>query len=275
MAQPRSVARYLAGTFAFSWSIWLGLLAAAHAGIVTRTSLGSLYAIGGAGPSLVAILLVWRADGSKGAATLARSVLNWRVPIHWYAFALLVPVVVRLLGLGLYSAVAGTDVPIVIHLVPILATFLFALIVPVMEEYGWRGYLQPALARGRSAIVVGVLVGIAWATWHLPLFWFPGTGFARWAEASGLVPAMGGYLASVVSLSMLFTLVYQRTSGALLPVFLLHDAVNTSSDVLMAPYARAGLIGPTWCVVGVLVIAACAAAWMLRNDRAYPAVGSA
>jgi uncharacterized protein len=261
------VAPYLIGTYLFSWTVWLGLLAANRAGIVSETSLGSLYALGGVGPSLTALVLAWRESGSGGAAALAKRVLDWRAPLRWYAFALGAPVVLRLLALGLYAALGGTLLPNGISPVAILVAFVIAFVVPLMEEYGWRGHMQPRLARRFPPVLVGLLVGAAWAAWHYPLFWFPGTGFYRWALASGHLLAMAGYTVAVISLAMLFTLQFQRTNGNLLLAFLFHDAVNTSSDALFAPYARAGLVGPTWCAVALMLLAAIVAAWLLRNDR--------
>ena len=38
------------------------------------------------------------------------------------------------------------------------------------EEVGWRGFLQPAVRQRRSALSAAVIVSVAWAAWHLPLF---------------------------------------------------------------------------------------------------------
>ncbi len=267
---PRSYdpARFLAGTYLFSWAIWLGLLGAAHAGAISTDSLGSLYAIGGMGPSLVALVLVWRQEGGRGLAAFAKQALVWKVPIGWYAFALGLPFGLRLAAIGLHIATGGTWLAPEMSPLAVFGIFGFALVVPLMEEYGWRGYLQPALSLRRPALQAGLMVGIAWAVWHYPLFWFPGTGFARWANASGPVTAIAGYTASVLALALLFTWQFVRTSGNLFLAFLLHDAVNTSSDVLFAPYARQGIATPTWWFVLVMIAAGLVTAWALRRTPA-------
>lgn len=62
-------------------------------------------------------------------------------------------------------------------------TFPVLLLGGGLEEIGWRGCLQPALARlvggsrcGRvaGAVVAPLLTGCIWAAWHLPLFVMPG-----------------------------------------------------------------------------------------------------
>ena len=40
-----------------------------------------------------------------------------------------------------------------------------------MEEPGWRGFLQPALEKKFSMLIASSITGLAWACWHIPL-WF-------------------------------------------------------------------------------------------------------
>lgn len=40
-----------------------------------------------------------------------------------------------------------------------------------IEEFGWRGFLQPALEKKFSFFVSTLMTGIIWAIWHIPL-WF-------------------------------------------------------------------------------------------------------
>ncbi len=45
-----------------------------------------------------------------------------------------------------------------------------ALIGPLSEELGWRGYALDALQARWSAAASSLVVGLAWSLWHLPLF---------------------------------------------------------------------------------------------------------
>ena len=55
--------------------------------------------------------------------------------------------------------------------------YLFIAYIPLMiiggglEEFGWRGFLQPAMNEKLPFIVTSACVGVIWAVWHLPL-WF-------------------------------------------------------------------------------------------------------
>jgi Type II CAAX prenyl endopeptidase Rce1-like len=98
-----------------------------------------------------------------------------------------VPVLIRLLGFGFYAATGGTLLSNPITPLTFIIVFLIFLIVPLFEEFGWRGYLLPALLTRWSPVRSGLCVGIVWAGWHIPLFWIEGTGFYRWGQASGLL----------------------------------------------------------------------------------------
>ena len=266
-ASPSSVATFIAGTIVYSWAIWFGLLLAARIGIISHESPANWYGLGGIGPSATAFILSLRSDGWFGVKSLGARVLAWRVPLRWYAFALFVPAVIRLIGLGLYAATGGTLLSNPIAPVTVIIVFLISMIVPLFEEFGWRGYMLPALLIRWPPVRAGLYVGIVWAAWHIPLFWIEGTALYRLGQASGLPVALAGYSIAVVALSMLFTLMFYRTNGNLLLAFLLHDATNTSADVMFAPYQHVGILGPGWWSIGVMVMAGSLACLALLRNR--------
>ena len=40
---------------------------------------------------------------------------------------------------------------------------------PLAEEFGWRGFAQPRLRERFGLIGTSVVLGAAWALWHVPL----------------------------------------------------------------------------------------------------------
>jgi membrane protease YdiL (CAAX protease family) len=40
-------------------------------------------------------------------------------------------------------------------------------------EIGWRGFALPRLAERLGLVEVSLVLGVIWATWHLPLFFVP------------------------------------------------------------------------------------------------------
>lgn len=260
------VATFLFGTYGLSWAVWFGLLACSSLGLTGADVPGRYYGWGGVAPSLVAMLLALRAGGWPEAKRLASRVTEWRVPIRWYLYALLTPVLIRLLGIALHAAGGGAVRLPSVNPVMVVVVFMVGLIVPLMEEYGWRGYLQPRLRRRWNAVSVGLAVGVAWWGWHVPLFWIEGTSLHSWGLITGVPLGLVSYAVSVIALSMLFTLMYENTEGTLLLAFLLHTSVNVSADLFSSAYREMGETPPLLWTVLAITAAGWAAVWMLRRS---------
>jgi membrane protease YdiL (CAAX protease family) len=95
------------------------------------------------------------------------------------------------------------------------------------EEFGWRGFLLPRLQSRHNALVAGLIVGAAWATWHIPLFFIEGTSQYEHRLAGGLLPAVLGYAAFVIAQSVQFTWLFNNTKGSVLLAAVFHGASNT------------------------------------------------
>jgi uncharacterized protein len=52
---------------------------------------------------------------------------------------------------------------------------LVGVLAAVAEEPGWRGYAQRGLEPRLPVAVAGLVIGIVWAIWHLPLAFIDGT----------------------------------------------------------------------------------------------------
>jgi membrane protease YdiL (CAAX protease family) len=67
--------------------------------------------------------------------------------------------------------------PLLVLLLPVIALQV-ALLRPLSEELGWRGYALDALQARWSALASSLVVGFFWSMWHVPLFFIPdGGGF--------------------------------------------------------------------------------------------------
>jgi membrane protease YdiL (CAAX protease family) len=92
------------------------------------------------------------------------------------------------------------------------------------EEIGWRGFALPRLAERVGLGGGSVLLGVLWAGWHLPLFFVP--------EADTFGQSFPLYLLQVTALSVAMAWLYAHTRGSLLPVMLMHAAVNNTKDIV-------------------------------------------
>ncbi len=138
-------------------------------------------------------------------------------------------------------------------------TFVFFMVVagPVSEEFGWRGYALPRLQSRYSALMAAVAVGLLWGGWNtLPGFWrllFLGNlrGCAvPIAITTGTVP-----------LSILFTWMFNRTGGSILPAMVCHGSFNATLIVLNLLWAGrssvaigAEMVVGLWLAAGAVVV---------------------
>jgi membrane protease YdiL (CAAX protease family) len=105
-----------------------------------------------------------------------------------------------------------------------LLVFCFAL----GEEIGMRGYLQPrlmSLGRRRALLVVGLV----WATWHMPLYYFA----AKLFPVGNVLLFVPLFYGTIVAASFLFG--YLRIyTGSIWPASIAHSVHNAAWGVLGA-----------------------------------------
>jgi membrane protease YdiL (CAAX protease family) len=118
---------------------------------------------------------------------------------------------------------------------------------PLGEEFGWRGFLTPALMAQMNWRLASLLIGVIWGFWHVPLFFTGGTPQAAMALSTFLLNILAG--------SVLFGWLFQRTRGSVLPVLVLHTSLNAWSGILeIIPTATMWM--PYVLLTGLLVLVA-------------------
>lgn len=107
---------------------------------------------------------------------------------------------------------------------------------PLAEEPGWRGTAYPRLRASMTRLQAGLLLGVIWAVWHLPLFFITGTIQASFGlfSLSGLLFILG-----VIPMGLLTVFAYER--GGVPASIAVHFGVNTTVALLTvnAPAAQA------------------------------------
>jgi membrane protease YdiL (CAAX protease family) len=208
------------------WATWAPLLVAEE----PRTFI--LIVVGGFGP-LVAAALVTRVIGDS-VRDWARTVLRWRVPLRYWIFAIFFPAVGVLFASALHILIFdGAFEPEsseVLVLYPVLFVQVF-LIGGGNEELGWRGFALPRLQERYSDLIASFVIGIFWFLWHLPLFFVEGS--------SQVGVPLYYYGVAVLSLSFVFTWLYNQTDGSVLLTMVLHASVNTGGILYLSGGASA------------------------------------
>jgi len=186
--------------------------------------------LGALSSSLAAVVLVVIEGRKGGLRELLSRALIWRVGIQWWAIALFFIIVPSVASLYLYHLLGGpaVDWSGLKPLYTVVPDFIFLTIAAgIGEEFGWRGFLLPRLQTRYNALVSGLIVGVAWATWHIPMFFIEGTSQYEQGMQSGLLLAILGYSAFVIANSVLFTWLFNNTRGSVLLAAVFHGASNT------------------------------------------------
>ena len=226
---------YFGLCFAIAWAVWI------PAGILAPGS-SALVIPGAWAPTIAAVLITWIMEGRSGLSVLFRGLWKWRVKVRYYLFAVFGMLSVGLLSVGIHVLLGGSPpdpfeiatrfgLPVeqaylLIAFSPII--FLTTVFVggPIAEELGWRGYAQPRMQTRIGAGWAGLVIGLIWSLWHLPLFYyFP-------SAVAGLPLAY--YVPLVSALGVLFAWLYNQTGGSVLLCILFHAGVNFSLGVLGA-----------------------------------------
>lgn len=225
----RPLLKFFLLTYAVTWICWTATLALSRlsgAGAPALALLaGAIFHLGVFAPALAALALTERNEGRGATLSLLSRVIKWQVGVRWYVFAVGFIPAVKLSVALVHRVATGAwprfgQEPWYLMAVAIA----FSTWVQAGEEVGWRGYALPRLSERFGLAPASVALGIIWATWHLPLFFFPGSDIFR--------QSFPVYLLQVIAVSVAMAWLYWRTQGSLLLVMLLHAAVNNTKDIV-------------------------------------------
>jgi uncharacterized protein len=271
MASPRTATTFFVVVLAVAFGAGLPAAAATHGWLPASTPATGLFALVLFSPALVAVALSWRTGGGTAVRTLLGAIGRWRLSVRWHLVALGLPFAVNAAALTLHAA-AGGSLPALPgepapeqQLLPLWALPLAFLLFSLGEEIGWRGYALPRLQRRTGAAVASLIIGAAWIAWHLPLKLAADT-------TQGAIP-IGSYILATLAVSIIFTWLYNSTDGSLLPVVLLHAAVQAANVALpVLPTATQTAIlyqisAALYVMVAMIVVVGCGPRDLARGGR--------
>jgi membrane protease YdiL (CAAX protease family) len=213
---------YLSSTFLFTWIFWSISFTS------NSSSLNAIFRIvGSLMPSLMAIIFTNHFHGRKGLKELLKKLTIWKVNPLFYAFILFYSVASFYIP-SFVCIIAGEDYKIQIknqifgfnldNPLSLLVCLLVILIFggPLGEELGWRGFVFPMLQKKYTPLLSGIIVGVIWACWHIPMFLFHIEGYDDFIV----------YLLQTISLSIMYTWMYNYVKGSILIPILYHCIDN-------------------------------------------------
>lgn len=267
-------------TFLSSWICWLTIFADLKPSLFEFDS-GTLlvFLLGAYAPSLVALLLSFYLDGSAGAKNLLRRLLMWRVGWSWNLLALLAGPCIYVAAVMIYAVGGGFLGSVNYGLLPwIPVVVLVSLFLgPLAEEIGWRGFVLPCLDVKGKPVRSGLIMGLIWGGWHIPLFWAViGTSVSGFPVTLNSVTL---FFLSTIGASFLYLWMHTKTEGSLWIAVLIHLGWNASGNIVSLLFPEMSAvqkldfyvypIALVWGVLGLVAVLKLLSAWGYRN-RAAP-----
>jgi membrane protease YdiL (CAAX protease family) len=261
----RPLLAYFILSYAFFWLI-LGLFGAVVVGVLhldpnNQPGLLSFIRIAGSWmPSLAAAIVVGAGEGREAVARLFAKFIQFRVPARWY-LASLIPAGLAALAVLVYRVTGGLPQ----GGVPLTAGFWVSLVLigiltgATGEEPGWRGFALPRLLERFSPLGAGLLLGVLWSFWHLPL-WFT-TGYS----GTTLLSYILAFNVGVISLGLVMVWIYLRTPHSLVPMFLAHFTFNFGIELVGPAGLGLGASLPLMGWLAGLLLLTAVIIWALRG----------
>jgi membrane protease YdiL (CAAX protease family) len=251
-------------------------------------SSGSLNASGG----LYTLLLMWT-PGVAGIITQlifehSLKGMGWKPgKFKYLALAYIIPVIYCIVVYGItwstglgsfapaaflkavsvsYPGVSGTKGLVIVIAVMSTLGVITSLISAMGEEIGWRGLLVPEMAKVMPFTRVGLISGVIWALWHMPLILFADYKLPGVPVWYGAVM----FLLMVVGISFVFAWLRLK-SGSLWTAAILHASHNLFVQVVFTPLTGQNSITPYiidefGCGLTIAIAIIAFILWRRRND---------
>jgi membrane protease YdiL (CAAX protease family) len=165
---------YFLFTIIVSWSIW-GILSL-QSDKPDFTPYGLLFYLGGIAPFLSSVTLTYLSQGNSETVNLVKKTLNFTsITLKGLLIILALSTLSNILSVLITKPPNTPLIAMDLSLGTTIPWFTFLFIVSIIEETGWRGYALPRLLAQYNPQISSIILGVVWATWHVPLFLITGT----------------------------------------------------------------------------------------------------
>ena len=199
---------FFALTFAISWGIpgVAILLSVWFPGVPFSLEMYTpLYFVSVWGPAVAALVVIGRRAGFPGVGSYMRRMLDWRLGIRWWLFALLGIPAMYLGGALIEYAFLGSPQALSWYKgswLVFIFTFLLRAAAGPVEEFGWRGFALPIMQRIMSPRMAVAVLALMHGLWHAPAFI---VGFASNTHFAAELPfhiAFGRFMINILIITI-------------------------------------------------------------------------
>ena len=222
---------FFALTFLLSWLIWIPL-AISHFGVafnIPESTSMILRLFGVLMPALSAVILTTLSGGRAALRNLLARLFLWRVDWKWWLVAAAFQPTLLVLAALINNRISDSKVsPVQVGSAgAFVINVVMLLIASLGEEIGWRGVALPGLQGKNSALKSSLILGLLWATWHIP-FWLLLDTFDQFGM---------GYLflnfLFVLPFTIYITWIFNHSQQSILLVVMIHLIFNIVNTALL------------------------------------------
>jgi membrane protease YdiL (CAAX protease family) len=230
-----SFLKFIGLTFLISWLLWVPVALSGRD--INESGLVIPYVLGGFGPSLSGIIMIYWTQKQQGRRDFWRRVIDFkRISAKSYLVIFFVFPFVFSLAIGV-AALMGMPLPKFEQLSQMISNPLMLIGVilagiltgPLAEELGWRGYALDQLQAHSSPLVSSLLLAPVWWAWHLPLFFIKGTTQYNWGIGT---LEFWLFAATIVPLTILLNWIYNHNKKSVLAAILTHFMYNFTLGIV-------------------------------------------
>jgi uncharacterized protein len=262
-SKPKFPWLYVLLAYGLTWLFWIPV-ALTRQDYQASPILLAVVFLGVFGPGIAGITMTYREQGKQGGRDFWHRVFDFRrISLKWYALIFLLFPVLHLIAIAINHWLGGSppEFAFIKEAISMPAGILIVVILyllqSALEELGWRGYMLDRLQAIWKPLTASLVLGVAHAFWHLPLFWIIGTNQSRYL--SGIDFTL--FVAFVIAGSFYSTWCYNDNRRSTLAVILLHTVANLALDTFLLP-GTGEYIFKIVAALGAVIIAI---AWILPS----------
>lgn len=224
---------FISITFIVTWIIWL----------IAFISSDWIISIGIFIPSITGLICAYLFGGMNEIKELIISLSYTNLSLKWTLYTFFIFPFIMFLSYILFMLTGGNlpEPQFPVWFIPIVFFYILILMGPLGEEFGWRGFALKRILLIYSPLKSGLILGIIWSAWHIPLFFIPGT-IQHDLTKNGLIIVILAYFIYTTCISLLMTIAYINTDGSLLISILFHTVCNLTLGVAPLIFEKWGAI---------------------------------
>lgn len=131
-------------------------------------------------------------------------------------------------------------------------SMIILVLVPVLEELGWRGYGVDSLASKFNLFKTSLIFGALWGIWHLPVFFIKDS---YQSSLWGQHPLFAiNFFVGIFPLAIIMNYLFYKNRRSIFLIALFHVLVNYSSELFEANQVSKCILTLVLTIVAVIII---------------------